>query len=149
MLGKFKQQGYPAAFAPLLVGSTLAVLLSGLALVPLLLVFQWEWWDFPWKPSGLTRIVLTASHFFSGFMLIALIGAVWLIHARAGWLRQERHISGSGLLLAVLGLTITAPLLLYVSHESTLTWVATLHAAIGGLLPLILLRHIILRKRRR
>lgn len=148
MLDKFRQQGYPAAFAPLLIGIALTVLLTGLALVPLLLTFQWER-DIPWTPSGLMRILLTVSHVLSGFLLIALVGAVWVVHARAGWLRQERHVSGAGLLLAIMMLTITAPLLLYVSHETSLTWIATLHAVIGGLLPIILLGHIVRRKRRR
>ena len=148
MLDKFRQQGYPAAFAPLLIGSAVTVLFTGLALVPQLLTFQWEW-DISWTPSGLVRLLLTASHVLGGFFLIALVGAVWLVHARAGWLRQERHISGAGLLLAIIMLTITAPLLLYVSHETSLTWIATLHAVIGGLLPIILLRHVFLRKRRR
>ena len=148
MFAKFKQQGYPASFAPLLMAGLALVLATGLALVPLLLVFQWEWWDFPWKPSGLTRIVLTASHVVSGFLVLALIGAVWTVHARAGWLRQERHISGTGLLMAVGILTVTAPLLLYVSHEESLTWIATAHTAIGGLLPLILLGHALQRRKR-
>lgn len=148
MLDKFRQQGYPAAFAPLLIGCAVAVLFTGLTLVPLLLTFQWEW-DIPWTPSGLMRILLTASHVLSGFFLIALVGAVWLVHARAGWLRQERHVSGSGLLLAIMMLTVTAPLLLYVSHETSLTWIATVHAVIGGLFPIILLRHVLQRKRQR
>ena len=148
MLDKFRQQGYPAAFAPLLVGGGATVLFTGLALVPQLMAFQWEW-DIPWTPSGLMRILLTASHVLSGFLLIALVGAVWLVHARAGWLRQERHVSGSGLLLAIMMLTVTAPLLLYVSHETSLIWIATVHAVIGGLFPIILLRHVLRRKRRR
>ena len=148
MLDKFRQQGYPAAFAPLLIGGGTTVLFTGLALVPQLLTFQWEW-DIPWTPSGLMRILLTASHVLSGFLLIALVGAVWLVHARAGWLRQERHVSGSGLLLAIMMLTATAPLLLYVSHETSLTWIATVHAVIGGLFPIILLRHVLRRKRQR
>jgi len=144
MLDKFRQQGYPAAFAPLLISAAATVLLTGLALVPQLLTFQWEW-DMPWTPSGLMRILLTASHVLGGFLLVALVGAVWIVHARAGWLRQERRVSGSGLLLSITILTITAPLLLYVSHETSLTWIATLHALIGGLLPIILLRHVLLR----
>lgn len=148
MLDKFRQQGYPAAFAPLLMGSAIATLLTGLALVPLLLTFQWEW-DLPWFPSGLTRILLTAGHVFGGFLLVALIGAVWTVHARAGWLRQERHRSGVGLLAIIVGLTATAPLLLYVSHEASLTWIGTTHTVLGVLFPIILLRHILLRRRKR
>lgn len=115
MFAKFKQQGYSALFAPLLM-------------------------------TGLTRIVLTSSHVVSGFLVLALIGAVWTVHA--GWLRQERHISGTGLLMAVGILTVTAPLLLYVSHEDSLTWIATAHTAVGGLLPLILFGHALQRRKR-
>ncbi|MGC8696934.1 MAG: hypothetical protein ACP5Q0_00555 [Halothiobacillus sp.] len=146
MLAKFKQQGYPGWFAPALVGLLLIALTTGLALVPLMLTFQWEI-DLPWTPSGITRTLITAAHVLGGLLLLVWVGAVWLVHARAGWLRQERRISGGGMLLLITLLLLTAPLLLYVSFEPSLPWIATSHTVAGLLLPALLAAHLIRRGR--
>lgn len=146
MLAKFKQQGYPSWFAPVLMGVMACVFASGLAMWPLLLTFQWEL-DLPWTPSGLSRALITAIHVLAGTLLIFFIGAVWLVHARAGWLRQARHISGAGLMGLIALLLLSAPLILYVSYEPAMPWIATSHAVVGLLLPAFLLGHLINRRR--
>jgi small-conductance mechanosensitive channel len=146
MLAKFKQQGYPAWFAPALIIVMNMVIASGLALWPLLLTFQWDM-TLPWTPSGLTRSLVTAIHVLTGTALLFFIGAVWLVHARAGWLRQERRISGTGILILMGLLLLSAPLILYVSFEPSLPWITTSHAVAGLLLPVFLLGHLINRRR--
>jgi hypothetical protein len=148
MWAKFKQQGYPDWFAPTLMGVFLLAALTGLALWPLLLTFQWEI-ELPWSPSGMTRTLITAAHVLGGLLLLLLIGAVWLVHARAGWLRQERRISGMGLFILTGLLLLSAPLILYVSFEPSLPWIATSHAVAGLMLPLLLIAHLITRRSHR
>ncbi|HQT43960.1 MAG TPA: hypothetical protein PLD79_08150 [Halothiobacillus sp.] len=145
MLAKFRQQGYPVFFAPLLMGGFAVSIATGLAMVPLLLTFQWGL-DLPWTPSGLTRTALTAVHVGGGLLLISLIGAVWMVHARAGWLRQERQISGVGMLLMIGLLLLSTPLILYVSFEPSLPWMTTAHTLAGLLLPVLLGIHVIRRR---
>jgi hypothetical protein len=148
MLAKFKHQGYPGWFAPALMATLTLAVATGLALVPLVLTFQWEM-EVPWIPSGITRTLITATHVLGSLLLLLLIGAVWLVHARAGWLRQERHISGGGMLLLIAALLLTAPLILYVSFEPSLPWITTSHAVAGLLLPVLLIVHLIQRGRGR
>ncbi|OYY56346.1 MAG: hypothetical protein B7Y53_02015 [Halothiobacillus sp. 28-55-5] len=148
MLAKFKQQGYPSWFAPTLMGVFAWVLFTGLAMWPLLLTFQWEL-ELPWTPSGIARTLITAAHVLGGLLLLILIGAVWLVHARAGWLRQERRISGTGMLMLTGMLLLSAPLILYVSFEPALPWITTSHAVAGLMLPVLLIVHLISRRSRR
>ncbi|WP_407276328.1 hypothetical protein [Halothiobacillus sp. DCM-1] len=135
---KFAEQGYPKAFAPILLVGLLGLFLSGALLIPVLLTYRWEL-DLPWVPRGGWRQGITAVHHIAGYWVVGLAGALWIVHARAGLLRRQRHHSGRALLGLILMLLFSVPLLLYLSDETLLTWAATAHTLAGlGLLMMFL-----------
>ena len=127
---KFAEQGYPRRFSWALLSALVGIFLSGALLMPLLLMYRWEV-EVPWVPRGDWRVGITAVHGLFGFLIVALSGALWLVHARAGWLRRSRHRSGAAIFLIIGILLFSTPILLYVSDESTLTMAATVHASAG------------------
>lgn len=137
MFAKFKQQGYPTYFSLGLMIFALLCLATGWLLIPLLLTFKLEF-DLAWYPRGALRNWGTALHVLTGFGLLFLTGAIWSIHARAGWLRKIRHVSGTLLLTGVISMALSAPIMLYASSEALGTVAAATHTAIGLGLPLAL-----------
>ncbi len=145
---KFAEQGYPRRFAGLLFAALMGIFLSGALLLPGLLMYRWEV-EVPWVARGGWRVGITAVHGLFGFLVVALSGALWLVHARAGWLRRSRHRSGAGILLLIGILLFSTPFLLYLSNETALTTAATAHASAGILLLMMLLAHIWRRSRKK
>lgn len=145
---KFAEQGYPRRFAWVLLSALMGIFFSGALLLPVLLMYQWEV-DVPWVPHGDWRVGITAVHGLFGFLVVALSGALWLVHARAGWLRRTRHVSGAAILFLIGILLFSTPFLLYLSDATALTTAATVHAAAGILLLMMLLAHIWRRSRKK
>jgi len=103
MFAKFRQQGYPRLFTSTFLTLAVLALGTGLLMIPLLMTFKLGM-NVDWYPSGSLRIWTTALHVLSGFAVLFLTGAIWSIHARAGWLRKMRHISGVLLLFGIIWL---------------------------------------------
>lgn len=137
---KFAEQGYPRAFAAVLLVCLIGLLLSGALLIPVFLTYRWEV-DMPWVPRGNWRISITALHGLFGFAIVGLAGALWVVHARAGLLRRTRHRSGIALLALIIVLFLSTPLMLYLNDETALTGATTAHAIAGALLLIMLLAH--------
>jgi len=140
MFAKFRQQGYPRLFTSTFLTLAVLALGTGLLMIPLLMTFKLGM-NVDWYPSGSLRIWTTALHVLSGFAVLFLTGAIWSIHARAGWLRKMRHISGVLLLLGIISMALTAPVMLYASNESLGATAAVTHTIIGLGLPLMLIAH--------
>lgn len=137
---KFRRQGYPASFIPVLAMAGLLLLGSGGLLIPLLLTMQMEW-DVPWYPSGWIRNFITGIHVLSGFFLVFLVGAISIVHIRAGWLRGEKRLSGLLASVLIVLLAITATLRLYSPFESIAHQSGIAHALLGIALPLAIGYH--------
>lgn len=133
---------YPRHFASVLYATLFALLTTGLLLTPGALQMRLDW-DMPWSlPSGL-RTWVAAGHALSFLSILGLVGAVWAVHIRAGWVRRENVRSGL-LLLAAFGLLSLSGLgLYYAGGENLAAWSAVAHLLAGGLLPLLFVAHLL------
>lgn len=134
-LEKFRRQGYPVSFMPILGLVGVSLLTTGILLIPLLLTMQMEL-DLPWYPSGWIRNLITGTHVLSGFLLVFLLGAVAIVHIRAGWLRGEKRLSGTFATGMITLLAVTAVLLLYSPLEVLSHQAAIMHLFLGIALPI-------------
>ena len=131
---------YPRHFASTLYLVSCALLGTGLLLVPGALHMRLEW-DMPWLLPSALRVWVAALHALSFLLMFGLIGAVWAIHIRAGWVRRENTASGL-LLLAALGVLALSGLgLYYAGGEALPRWSFLAHALAGGGLPLLFAAH--------
>jgi hypothetical protein len=134
--------GYPAGFARLVHGALLLLFLSGLLLAPGALAMRLEW-EVPWALGGGQRVWAAASHATASFLTLFLLGALWTVHMRAGWLRCENVPSGAAL-LGAFGLLAASGLALYYAGDESLGRMALiLHLGAGLALPLMLAAHIV------
>lgn len=133
---------YPRHFVSVLYLTLFALLTTGLLLTPGALQMRLDW-DMPWSlPSGL-RTWTAAGHALSFLSMLSLVGAVWAVHIRAGWVRRENVRSGL-LLLAAFGLLGLSGLgLYYAGGENLPAWSAVAHLLAGGLLPLLFVAHLL------
>ena len=125
---------YPRSFGPLLHITLLALLTSGMLLAPGALQMRLEW-DMPWVLSSGARVWVAALHALSFFLMLGLVGALWTVHVRSGWVRRENLISGALLLLAFGLLGVTGLALYYAGGERLPVWSAVAHLLVGGALP--------------
>lgn len=131
---------YPRSFSPALHGVLIALLGSGLLLTPGALQMRLEW-EMPWALSSGLRVWVAALHALSFLLMAGMIGAVWAVHIRAGWLRRENLTSGLLMLAAFCVLGLSGLGLYYVGGEGLAQWSAVVHLLAGGLLPLLYLAH--------
>ncbi|MFZ5580037.1 MAG: hypothetical protein ACOZAQ_06195 [Pseudomonadota bacterium] len=136
-------KGYPAGFPRLLYMTLVALFVSGLALAPnaldTRLELNVEWWSLG---SG-TRVWVAAAHAASVFIMLTLLGALWTIHMRAGWIRRENVVAGLILVTAFALLAISGLLLYYAGDELTGQIALGLHLFAGLTLPAWLAAHFI------
>ncbi|OYV37341.1 MAG: hypothetical protein B7Z83_04960 [Thiomonas sp. 20-64-5] len=131
---------YPRSFAPVLHATMLVLLGTGLVLAPGALHMRIEW-DMPWFLSSGLRVWVAALHALCFLLMFGLIGALWTVHIRAGWVRRENLASGA-LLLVVFGLLGLSGLgLYYAGGEALPAWSAVAHLLAGGLLPVLYAAH--------
>ncbi len=133
---------YPAAFSSLLRGVMLLLFISGLLLAPGALEMRLEW-SLPWTLDSGSRVWAALTHATAYFLMLLLLGALWTVHMRAGWLRRENVFSGASLLVLFALLALSGLGLYYLSHE-TLASLAVLLHLVGGLsLPILLWIHML------
>lgn len=127
---------YPKWFHPVLLGSLLLLLCTGLLLAPTTLFIKADI-DLAWRMPGAARVPLAMLHALGGFVLVALAGALWSIHMRTGWRSRMRRGSGGILVGLLVGLTLTAVITAYAGDESLGGAAALVHLALGtgGVLP--------------
>ena len=129
-------KGYPRSFLRLLHTTVALVVLSGLLLVPTLLLIRAElepgslvWFSLPLPAAG--RVVTAAVHAGTGMVLLALCGALWSVHMRAGWRLRRHRVSGSLLAAAMAVLALSALALYYLGDEALAAAAAFLHLGVG------------------
>jgi hypothetical protein len=133
--------GYPSGFTLLLRLAFLAVILSGILLVPNALDMRLGW-SVPWSLSSGARTWFVSSHAASYYLCLLLVGALWTVHMRAGWLRRENIISGMALISALALLALSGLLLYYAGEDNVVNAAVLAHIGVGLLLPTILMAHI-------
>ncbi|WP_237260628.1 hypothetical protein [Thiomicrorhabdus immobilis] len=137
--------GYPKFFLPSLMATTTLLFISGLLLLPSLIIFRLQW-DIDWLmelplSSGDLRLWTTAIHVVFGWLMVWFIGSLWTIHIRNHWRRKENITSGLVFML-FWALIIFSSLFIYYSSNETLSEYSSLvHSVLGMLVPLGLFIH--------
>lgn len=138
-------KGYPAWFkAAFIHGLVLMLFFSGVFLIPTTLVSRLQW-DIVWRLSSEARIPVTAIHVLFGFLIAALIGALWSIHMRYWWRKNQGRFSGATLLSAFVILVLTGVVILYVAQEDILSATSLIHSILGLVLSALYIWHSYLR----
>lgn len=132
---------YPAGFAHLLYATLTLLFATGLALVPNALDTRLAL-DLGLWSLGRGRTLAAALHAASVFTTLMLLGALWAVHMRAGWVRRENVFSAT-LLLVAFGLLAISGLVLCYGDELMGQIALGLHLLAGFLLPLVLFAHLI------
>lgn len=141
-------RGYPPRFMPLLMSVAGLLLLSGLLLTPTMLDLRLMW-SVPWRlPEG-SRTGVAALHVAAAFAATLLLGALWSIHVRAGWRMRRNHRNGALLTVILLALAATGVGLFYLSGEMTAVINSAAHVALGLLLPICFVCHMVMGRRQR
>ncbi|MDM7322285.1 MAG: hypothetical protein P3W87_003170, partial [Gammaproteobacteria bacterium] len=141
---------YPTGFTRILLATLTLLFTSGLALVPNALDTRLGLELGLWS-LGHQRTWVAALHAISFFTTLMLLGALWTVHMRAGWIRRENIFSGI-LLLVAFGLLVASGLMLYYAGNELAGQIAlSIHLLAGFLLPILLFAHLIgaLQARRR
>lgn len=141
---------YPTGFVRILFATLTLLFASGLALVPNALDTRLGLELGLWS-LGHQRTWAAALHAASFFTTLMLLGALWTVHMRAGWVRRENVFSAI-LLLVAFGLLIASGLMLYYAGDELAGQIALgIHLLAGFLLPTLLFAHMIgaLQARRR
>jgi hypothetical protein len=80
---------------------------------------------------------------------LLLLGALVPLHVRRGWLARRNRSSGTIMVTCNAVFILTAFGLYYLGSESLRPWASRLHIAIGLLVPILLVVHILLGRRSR
>jgi heme A synthase len=139
-------KGYPRRFRTLLLSTMTALFLSGTLLLPTTLAMRLDW-DVIWRLGANTRIGMAALHVAFAFVALGMFGSLWAIHMRAGW-RQRRNYRNGFLLIGLLIILIVTGLgIFYLADEAVMLYTALTHIAVGLLLPIFFIYHMIMGRR--
>jgi hypothetical protein len=133
-------KGYPRSFKKTLLTSSALLYLSGALLAPTTLALRWDW-PLAWRLGADARIGMGAAHAALAFVFMALLGALWSLHMRAGWHRHQQRISGSMLVVSFVILTVSAVGIYYLADETLSNFCAGSHLLIGALLVVPFIWH--------
>jgi hypothetical protein len=141
-----RMKGYPSWFYWMLMLIVALLFVSGCLLLPTTLELKLEW-GVPWRLTADQHIGVAALHTAFSFLVLAVIGALWSIHMRAGWKRRRNHQTGLSLLILMLLLGITAIGIYYLGDDRASMFSSVLHMAIGLVIPLLLAIHVVIGRR--
>ena len=126
-------KGYPRWFPPGLYGVLALLLVTGLLLVPTMLVFRFEW-DVSWVLSGDQRLPVAALHTAISFLALGIVGSLFSIHVRVGWRHGGNRLTGFLLVGSFLGLMLSSLGIFYFGDEDAARISCILHVLLGLLL---------------
>ena len=135
-------KGYPRYFQPWFWFVCAALLLTGLLLVPTMLVMRFEM-DVPWRLSGDARLVVATLHATAAFVMLVVCGALWSVHMRSGWWRKLQRISGSLLVALMLVLALTALGIYYFGDAALADGAALIHVVASLAITVPLAWHVV------
>lgn len=137
--------GYPKGFLPTLILTTLALIITGLLLIPAFLVFRLEleqdWLMNLSMTSGSLRHTLTSLHAITGWLMVWLIGAIWTIHIRSHWRKNENRVNGIVFLSIWVVLIASALGVYYFGDPDWSKASSSLHVIFGLIVPFMLIAH--------
>jgi len=120
------------------------VFLSGVA---------WAYWNYFVASPGDFEMTAKAwamkVHGGAAMAALVLIGMLLNVHVRFAWRAGRNRANGSVFLSAFAVLTITGYGLYYAGGETLRAWTSWIHLAIGLILPILLLIHILLGRKTR
>lgn len=120
------------------------VFLSGVA---------WAYWNYLAASPGDFEMSAKAwamkIHGAAAMAILVLVGMLLNEHVRLAWRARRNRANGSVFLSAFAFLTITGYGLYYAGGEKLRAWTSWIHLAIGLVLPILLLIHILLGRRTR
>lgn len=137
--------GYPKYFLWLLIATSLLLFISGVLLTPSVMIFRLElesdWlMDLPLS-SGDLRLLVTVIHAIFAWLMVWLIGALWAIHMRSHWRRNENRASGAVLSAYWALLLFTGLGIYYFGGEDLSKLSSLIHTVFGLLMPLGMIIH--------
>ena len=113
----------------------------------------WAYWNYlvasPGDPEMSAKAWAMKIHGAAAMAVLILLGMLLNAHVRFAWRARRNRANGSVFLGAFAILTITGYGLYYAGGESLRAWTSWIHLAIGLVLPILLLIHILLGKRTR
>ncbi len=139
-------KGYPSQFYTLLMLTVTALFVTGCLLLPTTLNLKLEW-DVPWRLSSEQHIGMAAAHATLSLLMVAIIGALWSIHIRAGWKRRRNYQTGLCLLMIMVLLGISAIGIYYLGDEQASMLSSVAHMLIGLAIPFLLGIHVVIGRR--
>ena len=120
------------------------VFLSGVA---------WAYWNYLAGSPGEFEMSAKAwamkIHGAAAMAVLILLGMLLNEHVRLAWRARRNRANGSVFLSAFVFLTVTGYGLYYAGGERLRAWTSWIHLAIGLILPILLLIHILLGRRTR
>lgn len=125
--------------------------------VVLVLVFlsgvAWAYWNYLAASPGDFEMGAKAwamkIHGAAAMAVLVLVGMLLNEHVRLAWRARRNRANGSIFLSAFAFLTITGYVLYYAAGERLRAWTSWVHLAIGLVLPILLLIHVLLGRRTR
>ncbi|MGD2129477.1 MAG: hypothetical protein PVJ33_16880 [Lysobacterales bacterium] len=109
--------GYPRGFYAGLVLTLLALLASGVCLLPSMLSMRLDL-DIAWQIGGGVRLAGAAVHCLAGFVTAALVGSLAMVHMRSGLRQRRNHLSGLALLTLVIVMVLSAVGIYYAGNQT-------------------------------
>jgi len=139
-------KGYVPVFPRVLWGVLVVLFLSGVILVPGALELRGEL-DVPWRLPGGTRVLTAAVHAAAAFAFCGVLGALAVIHMRAGWRRKKHRLSGVTL-ASFMGALVATGWGVYYAGERSASFVSFTHMVlgVGGVVAVVV--HFVRAKRR-
>lgn len=133
-------KGYPRGFKKTLLTGSALLYVSGIALAPTTLAMRLDW-SLGWRLGAAARIGVGAAHAALAFAFMALFGALWSMHMRAGWHRKLQRTSGSIVTAGCIILAASAVGVYYLADETLSNLAALIHLSIGAALLLPFMWH--------
>src|SRR5882724_2701361 len=112
----------------------------------------WAYWNYVWSTGDFEtsgKVWAMKIHGAAAMAILVLIGMLLNAHVRFAWRARRNRTNGSVFLSAFAVLTITGYGLYYAGGERLRAWTSWIHLAIGMVLPILLLIHILLGRRTR
>jgi hypothetical protein len=113
----------------------------------------WAYWNYfapsPGDFETSSKAWAMKIHGAAAMVILVLIGTILDAHVRFAWRAGRNRANGSVFLSAFGVLVITGYGLYYAGGERLRAWVSWIHLAVGLVLPILLLIHILLGKRTR
>lgn len=135
-------KGYPRWFSvKLILGVCLVTFLTGCLLLPTTLDLRLGI-DVPWRLQGSNRNWVVAIHTTFAFCIVAILGALWSIHMRAGWKQKARRSSGALIVGSNIMLIVTGIGIFYLPNEQAALVDSLFHVGLGLISVPLLLWHL-------